>query len=171
MKPARLPIRSPADVSSRPLRWERLRLLRPPAPWGDSPLRKDEIRVGVIGCGGRGTGAAMNALQASPDVRIHALGDLFADRMTSSRNGLRGQVERYGDRASVPDENCFAGWGRLSGCPCHRLRLRHPRHASRLPSAALRSRDRSRQACLHGEACRGRSGGHPQGPRRREIRG
>ncbi|HAW94771.1 MAG: oxidoreductase [Phycisphaerae bacterium] len=73
-------------------------------------MRKDEIRVGVIGCGGRGTGAAMNALQASPDVRIHALGDLFADRMTSSRDGLRGQVERYGDRASVPDENCFAGW-------------------------------------------------------------
>ena len=44
---------------------------------GIPAMRKDEIRVGVIGCGGRGTGAAMNALQASPDVRIHALGDLF----------------------------------------------------------------------------------------------
>jgi predicted dehydrogenase len=73
-------------------------------------LRKDEVRVGVIGCGGRGTGAAMNALQASPDIRIHAMGDLFADRMISSRDGLRGQVERFGDRAAPPEENCFAGW-------------------------------------------------------------
>jgi predicted dehydrogenase len=78
---------------------------------GGLPVRgKDEIRVGVIGCGGRGTGAAMNALQASPEIRIHAVGDLFADRMTASRDNLRSQVERFGDRASVPEENCFAGW-------------------------------------------------------------
>ena len=37
----------------------------------------DRIRVGVIGCGGRGTGAAKNCLDSAPGVEIVALGDLF----------------------------------------------------------------------------------------------
>ena len=72
--------------------------------------RQDEIRVGVIGCGGRGTGATVNALQASDDVRIHAMGDLFADRLNGARNGLKGQTERFGDRAVCDEANCFSGW-------------------------------------------------------------
>ncbi|MCP4797215.1 MAG: gfo/Idh/MocA family oxidoreductase, partial [Phycisphaeraceae bacterium] len=36
--------------------------------------REDVINVGLIGCGGRGSGAAVNALEAGPDVRIHAMG-------------------------------------------------------------------------------------------------
>ena len=42
------------------------------------------IKVGLIGCGGRGTGAALQALKADPGVRLTALADVFADRLDSS---------------------------------------------------------------------------------------
>jgi predicted dehydrogenase len=66
----------------------------------------ETIRVGVIGCGGRGTGAAFNALQADDRVSIVALADLFPDRLESSRNGL---AER-GPRGSVADDRCYVGF-------------------------------------------------------------
>ena len=74
--------------------------------------REDELRVGVIGCGGRGTGAAVNALQASDDIRIIAMGDLFPDRVEGSRKQLmRAAEERnFGDRAIADEANCFSGW-------------------------------------------------------------
>src|SRR5262245_29498834 len=52
----------------------------------------DEIKVGLIGCGGRGTGAATDVLQAAKNVTIHALGDAFED----SVNGCRRRLERFG---------------------------------------------------------------------------
>ncbi|SHF25701.1 Gfo/Idh/MocA family protein [Pedobacter caeni] len=42
---------------------------------------KSTIKVGLIGCGGRGTGAAAQALAADPDVVITAMGDIFEDRL------------------------------------------------------------------------------------------
>ena len=68
------------------------------------------ISVGVIGCGGRGTGAAENILAAAaamnPPVhlRIVALGDVFKDRIDGSRRQL-GKHPGF----KVTDENCFAG--------------------------------------------------------------
>lgn len=47
-----------------------------------------EIRVGLIGCGGRGTGAAVQAAAADPGVRIVALGDLFPDQIASAAHVL-----------------------------------------------------------------------------------
>jgi hypothetical protein len=44
----------------------------------------DTIKVIVIGCGGRGTGAAMQALKADPGVVIWAMADAFADRMDAA---------------------------------------------------------------------------------------
>ena len=41
----------------------------------------DVLRVGLIGCGGRGTGAAAQALKADPNVKLMALGDVFKDRV------------------------------------------------------------------------------------------
>lgn len=67
----------------------------------------DRIRVGVIGCGGRGTGAANNALTADPAVEIYALGDLFRDRLEKSREALTG---RAGSRVNAPDDRCFDGF-------------------------------------------------------------
>lgn len=66
----------------------------------------DAIRVGLIGCGGRGTGAAFNCVEAAPGVKITALGDLFEDRIRAKRR----QFEQLGDAFDVPDERCFSGF-------------------------------------------------------------
>lgn len=47
-----------------------------------------EIRVGLIGCGGRGTGAAVQAAAADPGVRIVAIGDMFADHLAAAAHVL-----------------------------------------------------------------------------------
>jgi predicted dehydrogenase len=65
------------------------------------------IKVGVIGCGGRGTGAANDALAASPDVRIVALADAFADRLEGCRKGL---AEADPARATVDPSRCHVGF-------------------------------------------------------------
>ena len=48
----------------------------------------DTLRVGLIGCGGRGTGAARDCLTGSEGVELVALGDLFPDRAASCREAL-----------------------------------------------------------------------------------
>jgi myo-inositol 2-dehydrogenase / D-chiro-inositol 1-dehydrogenase len=66
----------------------------------------DEIKVGLLGCGGRGTGAAINAVEAAEGVRIVAMADAFQDRLDQSRKIL---TERAGAKMSVTDETCFVG--------------------------------------------------------------
>jgi len=72
---------------------------------------QDVIRVGVIGCGGRGTGAAVNSLEAHECTRIVALADLMPDRVQSSFGQLNSDEikERFGDRISIPKDHCFSG--------------------------------------------------------------
>ncbi len=69
----------------------------------------DVLRVGLIGCGGRGTGAAVQALSADPGVRITALGDAFKDRLEGCLNTLRNQTE-LSSRVDVTPERCFTGF-------------------------------------------------------------
>jgi predicted dehydrogenase len=64
------------------------------------------LRVGLIGCGGRGTGAALQALEADPAVRVVAIGDRFADQVLSSAEVLG---HRAGDRFDCPPARCFVG--------------------------------------------------------------
>ena len=66
----------------------------------------ERLGVGVIGCGGRGTGAAFNAVAASSDVDIVALGDVYSDRL----NGSRGHMQKLENRLKVTDGDCFTGW-------------------------------------------------------------
>ncbi len=66
----------------------------------------DILNIGVIGCGGRGAGAAANALDADPHSQLVALADVLPERVQSSRARLR---ERFGERVHVPDERCFVG--------------------------------------------------------------
>ena len=51
---------------------------------------KNTLKVGLIGCGGRGTGAAIQALTADPDVIITAMGDVFADRLEEAFQAIKG---------------------------------------------------------------------------------
>lgn len=69
----------------------------------------DTIRVGVIGCGGRGTGAAFNALEAHPKVQIVAMADLFEDRLKGSY-GYLADNEDFGTRVNVDPAHQFVGF-------------------------------------------------------------
>lgn len=63
------------------------------------------LKAGVIGCGGRGTGAAINFLSAGPNLKITALGDTFQDRIDNCREEIKKQKGQ-----EVPAENCFVGF-------------------------------------------------------------
>jgi myo-inositol 2-dehydrogenase / D-chiro-inositol 1-dehydrogenase len=68
----------------------------------------DTIRIGLVGCGGRGTGAAAQCLRGGPNVRLVALGDAFRDRMQGALNNLqRDQAIR--SNIDVPAERQFVG--------------------------------------------------------------
>jgi predicted dehydrogenase len=69
----------------------------------------DVLRVGLIGCGNRGTGAAVHALKADPQTRLVAMGDAFADRLEDSLKALlrEGEVAR---RVGVPEGRRFVGF-------------------------------------------------------------
>ena len=46
----------------------------------------DTIKVGLIGCGGRGTGAAEQSINSAPNVKLYAMGDLFQDHLDDRRD-------------------------------------------------------------------------------------
>ncbi len=71
----------------------------------------DRIRVGVIGCGGRGTGAAIDCVKANQGIEIVAMGDLFADRLEASR----GKLAELGEAFKVSPEHCFTGFDNYKG--------------------------------------------------------
>jgi len=62
-----------------------------------------KLKAGLVGCGNRGTGAALNFLAAGHDLHLVALADVFEDKVWDSRDKLLKQ------RVEVPKENCF--WG------------------------------------------------------------
>jgi len=68
----------------------------------------DRLGVGVIGCGGRGTGAAVNALEAHPSTRIVAMADLFRDRLEGARQRL--MSHDLASRVEVTPERSFVGF-------------------------------------------------------------
>jgi predicted dehydrogenase len=69
----------------------------------------DMLRVGLIGCGGRGTGAASQALAADKNVKLVALADAFRDRLERSLATLR-KDEAIAGKLDVPEGRCFVGF-------------------------------------------------------------
>jgi predicted dehydrogenase len=77
----------------------------------------DTIKVGLIGCGGRGKGAADNCLHAAKNVKIVALGDVFQDRLSDARKFLTDQaandarIRELGNSVDLQsDDHCFVGF-------------------------------------------------------------
>lgn len=68
---------------------------------------RETVRVGLIGCGGRGTGAAQNALSANPQNEIVGLCDMFEDRLNFCRQTLEAKKK---DQTKVTDDSCFIGF-------------------------------------------------------------
>jgi predicted dehydrogenase len=74
----------------------------------------DLLRVGLIGCGGRGTGAATQALNADPNVKLIALGDAFEDRLQSCLARLK-RDEQVAAKVDVKPDHCFVGFDAYKG--------------------------------------------------------
>jgi len=67
----------------------------------------DTIRIGLIGCGGRGTAGVKECVQSAKGVELVAMGDLFADKLEEARNTLKKELP---DNMKVTAENCFVGF-------------------------------------------------------------
>ncbi|MBK5279188.1 MAG: Gfo/Idh/MocA family oxidoreductase [Bacteroidia bacterium] len=65
------------------------------------------LKIGLIGCGGRGAGAASQALEADPDTILTALGDVFSDRLDETYTEL---LEMYPNRVKVDKSHKFVGF-------------------------------------------------------------
>jgi predicted dehydrogenase len=82
-------------------------------PRGVQVAGTDVVRVGVIGTGGRGSGAAVNAIESSAGVEIVSLGDLTDDRLGGAREQLAKFVSanpKYKQAIKVTDATCFTGF-------------------------------------------------------------
>ncbi len=66
----------------------------------------DEIKIGLVGCGGRGTGATVQAMNTKGPVKLIAMADVFGDRLQASLRGIKGQ---HADKVDVPTERQFVG--------------------------------------------------------------
>jgi myo-inositol 2-dehydrogenase/D-chiro-inositol 1-dehydrogenase len=67
----------------------------------DGPM----LKAGLVGCGGRGTGAAQDFLKAGPNLQITALADVFADRVQDTRKTLQEKANQ-----KITDDQCFVGF-------------------------------------------------------------
>ena len=65
------------------------------------------IKIALVGCGGRGTGAAVNALSTSGPTQLHAMADVFPSRLQASLKSLK---DRFGAKADVPEDRQFIGF-------------------------------------------------------------
>ncbi len=96
----------------------------------------DTIRVGLIGCGGRGTGAAMDCVRSSEGVEIVAMGDVFRDHLDKSLARLSRQVD---DKVKVTDDTSFTGFDaykKVLACDIDLVILATPPHFRPMQLAA-----------------------------------
>ena len=78
------------------------------APSGVFAAADETIKIGVIGCGGRGRGAAIDTLEGNKNVRITAIGDVFESSLKSFKDNV-GKSKFTGDRLAVTPETTFIG--------------------------------------------------------------
>ncbi len=88
------------------------RSLAPAAP--PQGQGSDELRIGLIGCGGRGSGAVAQALSTKGPTRLVAVADMFAERVDGCLDGLR-ENDAVKARADVPRQNRFTGHDAYQG--------------------------------------------------------
>ena len=75
----------------------------------------DTLKVGLVGCGGRGTGAALQALRADKGSVLWAMGDVFKDRLESSMNGLKEELKDEPSKLDVAESRKFTGFDCYKG--------------------------------------------------------
>ena len=116
----------------------------------------DVIRIGLIGCGGRGTEAAANAMNAGKDIRLVALADIFDERLKASREQLK---KAKPDQVEVKDDHCFVGFDAYEKLLASGVDVVLIAPASHFHPADAQGRRRRRQTRLLRKAARHR---HPR---------
>jgi len=108
-------IPAPASVTRRSFLQTSTKALAAGAIAGALPIERialgaspsDTLRIALVGCGGRGSGAADQALKTGPGVKLVAMADVFKDRLDTS---LKSIAEQNKDKVEVPDDNKFVGF-------------------------------------------------------------
>src|SRR5579871_702581 len=77
----------------------------PPVKFVDAAPDGPVLKAGIIGCGERGTGAALNFLKAGPNLKISALGDVFKEHLDKCRADLAQKGQQQ-----IADDHCFVGF-------------------------------------------------------------
>lgn len=72
---------------------------------GQETLNNKVLKIGLIGCGGRGTGAASEALSADPNVQLWSIGDVFQSQITAALRNL----QSFAGKVDVPEARQFSG--------------------------------------------------------------
>ena len=71
----------------------------------------DTLRIGLLGCGNRGSGAARQMLQGNENVKLVALADVFPDKITVRRDQLESSNDdRVRTKVDIDDDHCFTGF-------------------------------------------------------------
>lgn len=88
----------------------------------------DHLKVGLIGCGGRGSGAAVQALTADPHSSLHAVADAFKDRLDSALANI--EASGVGSRVKISDDQKHVGFDAYKGVidSCDVILLTTPPH-------------------------------------------
>ena len=69
----------------------------------------DTIKIGLVGCGGRGTGAAGQALSTNGNVKLTAVGDAFPENAKNVVDAVKSGLGAKGERVQVPPDKIFSG--------------------------------------------------------------
>jgi predicted dehydrogenase len=77
----------------------------PPVTFVDLAPNGPVLKAGLIGCGDRGTGAALNFLKAGPNLKVVALGDVLQDHLDTCRDNLAKNAQQQ-----IADDHCFIGF-------------------------------------------------------------
>ncbi len=77
---------------------------------GTADKSTELLKIGLLGCGGRGTGAAQNMLEGNENVKIIALADLFKDKVDNTRKQLTEHTNpKIRNKVAIADDHCFTG--------------------------------------------------------------
>jgi len=71
----------------------------------------DTLKVGLIGCGSRGTGAVINCLEGNSNLKFVGMADVFEDQLKNSRERIEGMRRRnISEQVDIEDDRCFVGF-------------------------------------------------------------
>ena len=121
-------------------------VINPALTSGAFAASSDLIKVGLVGCGGRGTGAAAQTLRADPNVELVAMADAFGDQIELSYQNLKKTDVQ--DRVKVDTENKFVGFDAFTKTDRFRRGPGTVGDTASFPSTTIKSVYRCWQACL-----------------------